>query len=335
MGTRVAWESFGFRGGLYTPNSRHTSVAVYALEKVDLDPVRLEAGLRYDRVRVWPLREDPSSNIGHIRARAFGAVSGSLGALARLTRNVAVGASLARAFRTPSVSELYSEGPHLAAYAFEVGNPSLDTERGTGVDLFVRLTGDRLNAEATWFHNAMAGYVFPLETGELSRVRLPIFQFEGEDALLVGFEGALELAVVGDLTAEAVASHVRGDDPGHRRATSPDSSASEPVRHRLRASQLVRGGGSTGRGPPGKDGGFRECNRRICRLRPLRRNPRHDQRAAERDHGAAGEPEQYRVQKPPVTREGDHARSGKIHQCGISSRLLDKPPGLSGRCCAT
>ncbi len=210
MGTRVAWESFGFGGGLYTPNSRHTSVAVYALEEVDLDPVRLEAGLRYDRVRVWPLREDPSSNIGHIRARSFGAVSGSLGALAGLTRNVTVGASLARAFRTPSVSELYSEGPHLAAYAFEVGNPSLDTERGTGVDLFVRFTGDRLNAEATWFRNAMAGYVFPLETGKLSRVRLPIFQYEGEDAVLAGFEGALELAVVGDLTAQAVASHVRG-----------------------------------------------------------------------------------------------------------------------------
>jgi len=62
----------------------------------------------------------------------------------------------------------------------------------------------------TWFHNAIADYVFPLATGELSRVRLPIFQFHGEDAVLTGFEGALEWAPVGDLTVEAVASYVQG-----------------------------------------------------------------------------------------------------------------------------
>ncbi len=210
VGTRASWESFGFGGGLYTPNSTHASFAAYALEEIDLDPIRVEAGLRYDWARVRPDREDPSSDIGHIRARSFGAASGSLGALGRLTRNFTVGASVARAFRTPSVNELFSEGPHLAAYAFEVGNPSLETERGTGIDMFVRFTGDRLNAEMTVFHNAISGYVFPLETGELSRVRLPIFQFHGDDAVLNGFESALEWVVVGDLTVEAVASHVRG-----------------------------------------------------------------------------------------------------------------------------
>ncbi len=210
VGARASWEDFGFGGALYTPNSTHTSFATYALEEIDLDAIRLEAGLRYDWARVRPEREDPSSDIGHIRARSFGAASGSLGVLGRLTRNFTVGASVARAFRTPSVNELFSEGPHLAAYAFEVGNPSLETERGTGIDAFVRFTGDRLNAEATVFRNAISGYVFPLETGELSRVRLPIFQFYGEDAVLAGFESALEWAVVGDLTVEAVASYVRG-----------------------------------------------------------------------------------------------------------------------------
>ena len=210
MGTRASWEDFGFGGALFTPNSTQTSFALFALEEVELNPIRLEAGLRYDWVRVRPDREDPSSDIGHIRARSFGAASGSLGALARLTRSFTVGASVARAFRTPSVNELFSEGPHLAAYAFEVGNPSLETERGTGIDLFVRFSGDRLNGELTWFHNAIADYVFPLETGELSRVRLPIFQFQGEDAVLTGFESALEWAPVGDLTVEAVASYVQG-----------------------------------------------------------------------------------------------------------------------------
>lgn len=210
VGTRASRERFGFGGGLYTPNSTYASFAVFALEEVDLDPIRVEAGLRYDWARVRPDREDRSSDIGHIRTRSFGSASGSLGALAQLTRSLTVGASFAQAFRTPSVNELFSEGPHLAAYAFEVGNPSLDTERGTGIDAFVRLRGDRLNAEMTVFRNAISGYVFALETGKLSRVRLPIFQFHGEDAVLAGFESALEWAAVGDLTLQAVASYVRG-----------------------------------------------------------------------------------------------------------------------------
>ena len=210
VGTRASWEDFGFGGSLYTPNSTQTSLAVFALEEVDLNPIRLEAGLRYDWVRVRPDAEDPSSDIGHIRERSFGAASGSLGALAQLTSSFTVGASVARAFRTPSVNELFSEGPHLASYAFEVGNPSLDTERGLGIDLFARVAGGRLNAEITWFHNAIADYIFPLETGELSRVRLPIFQFHSEDAVLTGFESALEWAPAGDVTVKAVASFVQG-----------------------------------------------------------------------------------------------------------------------------
>ena len=211
VGARASSESFAFGGALYTPDTRRTTAAAYLLEEIDLDPVRIEAGLRYDRVEVQPLREDPDSEIGHIRARSFGAASGSLGALAQLTGQLTVGASLARAFRTPDVNELYSEGPHLAAYAFEVGNPSLDTEQGTGIDVFARLSGERINAEVTWFRNSINGYVFPLETGELSRVRLPIYQFEGENALLTGFEGVVRWLALDAVEFEAVASHVVGN----------------------------------------------------------------------------------------------------------------------------
>lgn len=210
VGARTSWESFGFGGALHTPDSRRTTAAVYVLEEISLESVRIEAGLRYDRVQVRPLQEDPSSEIGHIRARTFGAASGSLGVLANLTEQLAVGASVGQAFRTPDVNELYSEGPHLAAYAFEVGNPSLDTERGTGIDIFARFVGSGFNAETTWFRNSIAGYVFPLETGELSRVRLPIYQFHGEDALLTGFESALAWLMLDALELEAVVSYVRG-----------------------------------------------------------------------------------------------------------------------------
>ena len=209
VGARVSWENFGFGGALYNPNTRRSTQAVYVLEEIQLDPVSIEAGLRYDRVELEP-NEEELSDIGHIRARSFGAVSGSLGALLRMTGQLTVGASVGRAFRTPDVHELYSEGPHLAANSFDVGNPSLEMETGLGIDVFGRVTGQRLSAEVTWFRNSISEYVFPQATGRLSRVRLPIYQFVGEDALMTGFESVFGWAMPAGFRVEAAASYVRG-----------------------------------------------------------------------------------------------------------------------------
>ena len=258
VGTRTSWEDFGFGGTLFTPNSTHTSFAVFALEEVDLNPIRLEAGLRYDWARVRPDRGRP-----HIRNRPrpreiFGAASGSFGALAQLTQNLTVGGSVARAFRTPSVNELFSEGPHLAAYAFEVGNPSLEMERGTGIDLFVRLTGNRLNAEMTWFHNAIADYVFPTRNGRAEPRAAADLPVPGRRR---GAHRIRERARVGDGRGSdrGGGGFVRpGQDQGNRRTASPDPAAAGALRHRLRASQLVRRSRNTGCGSSGQDRSLRE-----------------------------------------------------------------------------
>ena len=210
IGTRASVEDFNFAGGLSTPDTRRTTLAGYVFEEIDLDPLRIEAGLRYDWAKADPLQDDPDSDIGAIRDRTFHAASGSLGLLYALPGGVTAGASVARAFRTPDVNELYSEGPHLAAYAFEVGNPSLDNEVGTGVDVFVRLERDRVSAELTGFRNDISGYIYPAETGDTSNINLPIYQFRGDDALLTGFEGRLDWSVIGHLTLHGTASYVRG-----------------------------------------------------------------------------------------------------------------------------
>ena len=210
MGARASFEDFTFAGELSTPDTRRWTLAGYVFEEIDLDPLRIEAGLRYDWARTDPLQDDPDSDIGNIRDRTFHAASGSLGLLYRLPAGITTGVSVSRAFRTPDVNELYSEGPHLAAYAFEVGNPDLENEVGTGVDAFVRFQGERVSAELTGFRNAISGYIYPAETGDTSQVQLPIYQFRGDDAVLMGFESRLDWSIAGDLTFHGTASYVRG-----------------------------------------------------------------------------------------------------------------------------
>ena len=210
-GARVSREDFAFGGDVDTPNSRRTTLSAFRFWEMDFDPIRVEGGLRYDWTKTDPLKDDPNSEIGNVRDRTFHAISGSLGILYSAGAGVVLGATAGRAFRTPDVNELYSEGPHLAAYYFEVGNPSLDAETGNGVDLFVRYGGDRLRAEVTGFYNAISGYVYGQRTGETSRVQLPIYQYQGKDAVLAGFEGALDWDLGRGWAFHGNASYVRGE----------------------------------------------------------------------------------------------------------------------------
>ena len=209
MGGRASWEDFGYGGSLYTPDTRRLRAALYLLEEVNLGSLQIESGLRYDWTMTDP-GEDRVSDIGEIRDRRFHSLSGSVGVLYKSASGLVLGASAVRAFRSPDVTELYSEGPHLAAYVFEVGNPSLEGEVGRGFDVFVRFESDRLRAELTGFHNDITNYIYGEDTGELSRVRLPIYQFRGNDAVFSGFEGSVDVDAGRGLALEGVASSVRG-----------------------------------------------------------------------------------------------------------------------------
>ncbi len=210
VGARLSWEDFGYGGSTHTPDTRRGKAALYLLEEMDLGALRLEWGLRYDWTGADPLREDPNSDIGEIRDRGFHGVSGSLGALYAAGPGLSLGASLARTFRAPDITELYSEGPHLAAYSFEVGNPSLEGETGRGLDVFLRYESDRLRGDLTGFYNDIRNYIYGEDTGRLSRVLLPIYQFQGNDAVFRGFEAALNADLGRGLAFEAAAAAVRG-----------------------------------------------------------------------------------------------------------------------------
>ena len=210
LGVRVSWEDFGYGGGLYTPDTRRTQAAAYFLEEMDLDPLLISWGLRYDLVGADPLEEDRNSDIGEIRARTFHSFSGSVGVLYGAGSGLSLGASAARAYRSPDINELYSEGPHLAAYSFEVGNPSLEGEVGRGLDVFMRFESGRLRMEAAGFYNDIKGYVYGEDTGDLSRVLLPIYQFRSNHAVFRGFEVSTDVHVGGGLAVEGVVSSVRG-----------------------------------------------------------------------------------------------------------------------------
>jgi iron complex outermembrane recepter protein len=217
-GGRVGWQDYAAGGGTETPPSRAWTAAVFLLEELDVGRARIQGGVRLDWSRIVPGDTTTELDIGVVRTRTFGSFSASLGALYALTPYLSAGASIGRAFRTPDTGELFSQGPHLAAYSFEVGNPDLSAETGLGLDAFLRLHGDRYRGELAVFRNAIDNYIYYRETGGTDAVSgLPIYQAASADAVLEGFEVSGSIEPVRNLGLTAVASYVRGTETGDAR----------------------------------------------------------------------------------------------------------------------
>jgi iron complex outermembrane recepter protein len=206
-----------------TRSATEDNVALFIYEEFGRDPFRLKAGLRYDRGRIHPYHDDPI-RIGDrsvpVRSRTFGSVSGSVSALLAVSPAWTTGLSLARAFRRPAIEELFSDGPHLADFSFDIGNPELEPETGLGVDLFARASYPRFHAEASVFANRLQDYIHYQATGEIDPRfrRYPVFEARSDDALFLGAEGRVQWEAARNLVLDAAVSGVRAnridsDDP--------------------------------------------------------------------------------------------------------------------------
>lgn len=203
--------SGGFTG---SRDAREWSFAGYVFEEMGFRPLRVQVGARYDQTHLQPLDTRPivfGEDEMPVRAREFEAFSGSVAVLSEVWTGWTAGVSVARAFRTPSVEELFSNGPHLADFSYNVGNPELAAEFGAGVDVFVRVSRPGLRAEMTAYRNSVDNYIYYMPTGDLDPrfSRYPVFQARGDDALFQGVEGRVQWETVPGLVLDGTAAYVR------------------------------------------------------------------------------------------------------------------------------
>lgn len=201
--------------------------AVFAMEEWELDElfggraVRAQWGARFDVARIVPLDSTETALVRDVRTRQFTAPTGSLGLSVAVRDGLMLGVSASRAFRPPAIEELFSAGPHLATYAYEVGNPQLRAERGTGFDVFARFDRGAVQGEVAVFVMRLTDYIYqrPMVdsvTGEPVRDRrlrrYNVYQADQADARLHGAEGRViwQVPAAPRLTLDATLSWVHG-----------------------------------------------------------------------------------------------------------------------------
>jgi iron complex outermembrane receptor protein len=243
------------------PNSVTTGLAAFAYEEYQLRAAtRLQAGLRFDynRIRTHPYPQSTDSVFRTLdESRLSNAVTGSLGLIRQLSRQVTASLSVARSFRAPTVQELFANGLDAASGTYSVGTASLGPETGLGVDASVRGDFGSATFEVSPYLNVIGHYIYAFLRGDTIQ-GFPVRQFAATDSRLAGFEATLTVAPLRHVVLRASADYVNAQDTrrdvplpfipplrGLLRATYQDRAITGMVEWRLAARQTRLGDGDT------------------------------------------------------------------------------------------
>ncbi len=194
----------------FVPANKTDQIGLFTLQELDLGKLGLEAAARFEHTDVRSRDAGVSRN--------FNAFTVAAGASYELARRVKIGANVSRAERAPAAEELFSNGPHVATQAFEIGDPTLAKEKSIGAELYARAETDDYKLGATLFANWFDDYIFQTDIGE-EEDGLPVFQYFQRDARYVGFEleasatlhRSDRLRIVGDLVTDYVRATIRDE----------------------------------------------------------------------------------------------------------------------------
>ena len=190
------------------PPNKTKQFGLFTLQEFTAGNLDAEVALRFDTAQ---LRAD----ILGIN-RSFNNVSAAFGVGYHIG-DLKIGANLSRTGRAPAVEELFSNGPHIATQAFEVGDPLLKSERAWNGELYARYDTANTAFNLTLYTNRFDNFIYEAETGTVED-DLPMFQYFQNDAKVWGveFQGSQNVARFGDvdLKVDAVADYTRAKISG-------------------------------------------------------------------------------------------------------------------------
>ena len=196
----------------FVPPVDTASFGTFYVGERHFEHIDLEAGFRYEHVS-----HDQRSGPG----RRFDLGAASLGMIAPFESGWTLSLQLDYSTRSPTVEELFSNGPHLATRSYEVGDSTLDRERAANVSATVQYDGERLQVGASVYYTDFADFIFQLPTGELVE-DLPVFNWRQTGATFRGIDLEAEFDLIrwssGELAIRGLYDRVRAQlDDGEQR----------------------------------------------------------------------------------------------------------------------
>ena len=202
-------------GFFWTPHTRELALAGFYMSQQDVGRLTLQGAIRYDIRRAEPFTPGTVIQAGTVKRRDFGGISGAVSGIYQVHDKISTGATIMKTFRAPGIEELYSDGPHLAVYSYEIGNTELTEENGYGSELFAEYSNSIFKINLALFQNHIFGYLIPTNTGEKewgsgAAGWLWIYQYTERDVVMNGAEMRVDAEILPNLKTQFDFSYVNG-----------------------------------------------------------------------------------------------------------------------------
>lgn len=163
----------------FVPPSDSRQWGLFVVERRSFGDLTVELGARHDRQHITPA--------GGLEDGDHHGTSLSAGAGWAFADGYSLHVGLDRAARLPTAEELYSDGPHAATGAYEIGDADLDPEFATQAEIGLKLRGERFNASFDLYSARLDDFIYLADTGSEAD-GLPVRQWTQADARFSGFE---------------------------------------------------------------------------------------------------------------------------------------------------
>ena len=213
LGASLSHHDLELGAFVFTPPTTQLSATLSAYNQTVWDRFELQTAGRYTYASLDPRPSERTREGSGDLDRIFHAWSVAVSPLFSISDRLVGGVSFNRSERIPTIEELYNEGPHLAAYTFEVGDATIGSERSIGLEAFLHFHEHTADFLLTGFWTEYATYLTPRNTGDIYFAQLlPIYAIDDVKARFVGVESRLAFRPADRVQAEVGASYVRGEN---------------------------------------------------------------------------------------------------------------------------
>ncbi len=197
-------------GFVYTPDYETVSSGVYVSAATEVGHTHVDYGMRLN-----------ISSFSAEEARTFIVPAASVQATHHINKNTLIFGALSLGGRTPSGTELFSQGPHLASFEYEVGNIDLDAEVALHAEHGLEYSWSWGSFAASVYATRYFTYIESVRNGDTNwSTLLPIAAQSNEQAWLYGGESVLDISLSEDVTLQHVTEIVIGQNTSENRPLS-------------------------------------------------------------------------------------------------------------------
>ncbi len=168
IGSLFQYRQFGAGGFYWTPDTDELNLSIYAFREKQIGDMIIQGSARYEMLIVRP--ESSALNMSNLEESLINEKRFHLGSsmisIFKDWEDWRVSSNLMLTQRAPGIEDMFSDGPHLGSYSYEIGQPKLGLESTQGIESSLSYKKNKFSSTLTAFKNYSPNYHLSLKMGD-------------------------------------------------------------------------------------------------------------------------------------------------------------------------